>query len=84
MSRNRDAIQHLNREPSTNFMKSFTVMKQRIYILQHGSRELKTFLAQAGPAQTTFLKDWDMIRDLDTGTFFLAHPIAGYSLWQFI
>ncbi|KUJ19698.1 uncharacterized protein LY89DRAFT_458131 [Mollisia scopiformis] len=45
----------------------------------------ENFLEHARPtAQSTVLKDWDMIRDLDFGEFYLAHPIAGYSLWQFI
>jgi hypothetical protein len=45
----------------------------------------ENFLEHAVPnKQSILLKNWDMIRELEFGVFFLAHPIAGYSLWQFI
>lgn len=43
------------------------------------------FLDHSDPnKEIILLKNWDMIRDLEFGVFFLAHPVAGYSLWQFI
>lgn len=45
----------------------------------------KGFQEHARPTnQSTFLKSWEMIEDLEFGEFFLAHPVAGYSLWQFL
>jgi len=30
------------------------------------------------------LKSWEMVEDLDFGAFFLAHPVAAYSLWHML
>jgi hypothetical protein len=32
----------------------------------------------------TTLNSWEMVQTLDFGAFFLAHPVAGYSLWIFV
>jgi len=34
--------------------------------------------------QATTLTTWEMVEDLDFGAFFLAHPVAAYSLWRFL
>jgi hypothetical protein len=35
-------------------------------------------------AQATTLTTWEMVEDLDFGAFFLAHPVAAYSLWHLL
>ncbi|CZR65423.1 uncharacterized protein PAC_15323 [Phialocephala subalpina] len=43
------------------------------------------FMEHARPDnQNTVLTSWTMVEDLAFGEFFLAHPVAGYSLWQFL
>jgi hypothetical protein len=32
----------------------------------------------------TALTTWEMVEDLDFGAFFLAHPVAAYSLWHLL
>jgi hypothetical protein len=46
----------------------------------------KSFLEKfaQSDAHPKTLNSWDMVEDLDLGEFFLAHPIAGYSLWNML
>jgi hypothetical protein len=42
----------------------------------------KQFARQDSHATT--LTTWEMVEDLDFGAFFLAHPVAAYSLWHLL
>jgi len=46
----------------------------------------KSFFKQfaRSDAQATMLTTWEMVEDLDFGAFFLAHPVAAYSLWHLL
>jgi hypothetical protein len=46
----------------------------------------KLFFKQFAKQQkhVTALTSWEMVEDLDFGAFFLAHPVAAYSLWHLL
>jgi hypothetical protein len=46
----------------------------------------KLFFKQFGRPEkrVTTLRTWEMVEELDFGAFFLAHPVAAYSLWHLL
>jgi hypothetical protein len=56
-----------------------------IYSLEWFQRT-KLFLERFSQSDTCSktLKSWGMVEDVDLGEFFLAYPIAGYSLWNIL
>lgn len=57
-----------------------------IYSIEWFQRTKSFFkqFAKQDAAHITTLTTWEMVEDLDFGAFFLAHPVAAYSLWHLL